>query len=33
MLGIVAGMRREGRQTFGDQRTNVHKELCTLLVD
>jgi len=29
----VTGIRRKGRRNFGDQRTNVHKELCTGLVD
>jgi len=33
MLGFVTGICREGRRNFGDQRTDVHKELCTLLVD
>ena len=32
-LGIIIGIRREGRQNFRDQKTDVYKELCTLLVD
>ena len=30
MLGVVTEIRREGRRNFGDQRTDVHEELCTL---
>jgi len=33
VLEFVTGIYREGRQNFGDQRTDVHKELCTLSVD
>ena len=33
LLGFVTGIRREGRQNFGDQITDVHKELCTVPVD
>ena len=33
LSGFVIGIRHEGRRNFEDQRTNVHKELCTLLVD
>jgi len=29
----LTGIRREGRRNFGDQRTGVHNELCTLSVD
>jgi len=32
-LGFVTGICRDGRLNFGDQRTDVHKELCTLPVD
>ena len=30
---IMTGIRHEGRQNFGDQRTDVHKKLCIVLVD
>ena len=30
VLGIMTGIRCEGRRNFGDQRMDVHKELCTL---
>jgi len=30
---IVTGIHREDRQNFRDQKTDVHKELCTLLVN
>jgi len=30
LLGFVTGICREGRWNFADQRTNVHKKLCTL---
>jgi len=33
LLGFVTGIRHEGRRNFKDQRTNMHKELCTLSVD
>jgi len=26
-------IRREGRRNFEDQRTDMHKKLCTVLVD
>jgi len=33
MLGFVTGIHCEGRRNFGDQSTDMHKELYTLLVD
>ena len=33
IVRIVTGKHREGRRNFGDERTDVHKELCTLPVD
>ena len=33
LLGFVTETCRESRRNFLDQRTDVHKELCTLLVD
>ena len=30
---IMTGIYREDRRNFGDQRTEVYKELCTVLVD
>ena len=32
-LGFVTGIRCGGKRNFGDQKTDVHKELCTLPVD
>jgi len=33
IVRIVTGIHHEGRRNFRDQRTNVHKELCTVVVD
>ena len=33
IVKIMIGIHREGRRNFGDQRTDVHKELCTVLVN
>jgi len=33
IIRIMTGIRREGRRNFRDQRTNVYKELCTILID
>ena len=33
IVKIMTGIRREDRQNFEDQKTNVHKELCTVLVN
>jgi len=33
IVTIMTGIRREGRRNFGDQRMDVRKELCTILVD
>ena len=30
IVRIVTVIRREGRQNFGDQKTDAHKEMCTL---
>ena len=30
IVRIVTRIRREGRRSFGYQRTEVHKELCTI---
>ena len=30
IVRIVTGIHREGRRSFRNQRTNVHKELCTV---
>jgi len=30
IVRIITGIHREGRRSFRDQRTNVHKELCTV---
>ena len=31
IVRIMTRIRREGRQNFRDQRTDVHKELCSIL--
>jgi len=31
IVSIMTGIQREGRQNFRDQRTDVHKELCSIL--
>jgi len=33
MLEFVTGIRHEDGRNFEDQKTDVHKELCTLPVD
>jgi len=33
IVRIMTGIRREGRRKFRDQRTNMHKKLCTVLID
>ena len=33
IVRIMTGIHREGRRNFEDQKTIVHKELCTVLVD
>jgi len=30
IVKIVTGIHREGRRNFRDQKTDVHKELCTV---
>ena len=30
IVRIMTGIHREGRRSFRDQRTDVHKELCTV---
>jgi len=31
IIRIVTGIHREGRRNFGDQKTDVNKELCIVL--
>ena len=33
IIRIMTRIRREGRQNFEDQTKEIHKELCTILVD
>jgi len=33
LLGFVTRIRCEGRRNFGDQKTDVNKELCALPID
>ena len=33
IVTIMIGLRHESRQNFRDQRRDIHKELCTILVD
>jgi len=33
MLAFVSEIRHEGRRNSGDQKTDVHNEVCTLPVD
>jgi len=33
IIRIVTGIRHEDRRNFRDQKTNVHKELCTLSIE
>jgi len=33
IVRIMTGIRREGRRNFRDQRTDVHKKLCIVVVD
>jgi len=30
IVRIVTGIRREAKRSFGDQKTNAHKKLCTV---
>ena len=30
VIRIMTRIRREGKRNFGDQRTDMHKELCTV---
>ena len=33
IVRIMTGIRHEDRRNFRDQKTNVHKELCTLSIE
>ena len=33
IVRIVTRIRREDRRNFEDQRKDIHKELCTILID
>ena len=33
IVRIITRIHRKGRRNFRDQRTNVHKKLCTIVVD